>query len=48
VGCSAPDHVEELSDVGKPFAPMDLDEQSGIIELFEPAARSLAFYRGVL
>ncbi len=47
VGCSAPAHVVELADAARPFHPMDVEEQAGVRTLFEPAARRLAFYRGV-
>jgi len=48
VGCSVPTHVQALAEVGRPFRPMDTREQDLVIELYAPAARRLAFYRGVL
>ncbi len=48
VGCSIPDHVAELAGAGRPFRPMDAAEQEIITTRFEPAARKMAFYRGVI
>lgn len=48
VGCSTPEHVGELAEQGKPFHPMSLDEQRDIVQVFEPVAGKLAFYRGVV
>jgi aryl-alcohol dehydrogenase-like predicted oxidoreductase len=47
VGCSSPAHVETLVEAGRPHQPMDEEEQRAMTALFEPAARQLAFYRGV-
>jgi aryl-alcohol dehydrogenase-like predicted oxidoreductase len=48
VGCSIPDQVAELAGAGRPFRPMDAEEQERIRAFFQPAAREMAFYRGVL
>ncbi len=48
VGCSVPDHVTELAGAGKPFRPMDAEEQEKTTAIFKPAARRMAFYRGVI
>lgn len=48
VGCSSAAHVETLAQMGRSFLPMDAGERRAITELYAPAARRLAFYRGVL
>lgn len=48
VGCSTPGHVATLANTGRHFSPMEPEEQEGLIKAFEPHARKLAFYRGVL
>lgn len=48
VGCSNPEHVELLAQTGRPFSPLSEGEQAEIVQAFEPLARRLAFYRGVL
>jgi predicted aldo/keto reductase-like oxidoreductase len=48
VGCSNPAEVKALARVGSKFEPMTPDEEMGLVELFRPRARRLAFYRGVI
>lgn len=46
VGCSNPEEVRTLADLGKEQDPMGLEEQNELLELFRPLARRLAYYRG--
>ncbi len=48
VGCSNADHVNTLATTGRQFSPMAPQEQEELVKAFEPHARKLAFYRGVL
>lgn len=47
VGCSSPDEVKQLARVGRGRRALSFEEQSELAAAFEPAARRLAFYRGV-
>ncbi len=46
VGCSSPEEVKTLADVGRDPRPMSEEEQSSLVDAFRPHARRLAFYRG--
>ena len=46
VGCSNPEEVKTLADVGRNFEPVPEEEQERLMEVFKPHARRLAFYRG--
>jgi aryl-alcohol dehydrogenase-like predicted oxidoreductase len=48
VGCSSPDEVKVLAKMGREQPSLSPEEQEGLIAAFEPVARRLAFYRGVL
>lgn len=48
VGCSNPEEVRTLSRIGRRFEPLSPEDQKEILELFEPYARRLAYYRGVI
>ena len=48
VGCSSPDEVQNLARAGSSSKAMTSEEQKHILEVFEPYARKLAFYRGVI
>lgn len=48
VGCSSPDEVQNLARAGTSSKAMTSEEQKHILEVFEPYARKLAFYRGVI
>jgi predicted aldo/keto reductase-like oxidoreductase len=48
VGCSNPEEVRTLSRIGRRFEPLSPEDQEEILELFEPYARRLAYYRGVI
>jgi predicted aldo/keto reductase-like oxidoreductase len=48
VGCSTPEEVRILAGIGRDFTPMSEEEQREIIKVFQPHARNLAYYRGVL
>ena len=48
VGCSTPQHVRTLSQVGHDASPLPADEIAAIIDLYRPHSRRLAFYRGNL
>ena len=48
VGCSSAEEVTTLADTGRDFEPLSADEISQLLKIFEPYARRLAFYRGVL
>ncbi len=47
VGCSTPDEARLLARLGA-AEPMDEEEQARIVERVRPAARRLAYYRGVI
>ena len=47
IGCSTPDEVRTLADVGKIFEPLTPAAQEQLIEIFRPQARRLGYYRGV-
>jgi hypothetical protein len=47
VGCSSPAECRALAKVGREFMPLSPEEEVGLVELFRPHARKLAFYRGV-
>ena len=46
VGCASGAEVQTLSGTGQGFQPLSLEERRGLIEVFKPSARRLAFYRG--
>jgi predicted aldo/keto reductase-like oxidoreductase len=48
VGCSSPEEVKTLAQVGSHFEPLSKAAQHQILEFFSPYARRLAFYRGVI
>jgi len=48
VGCSNPEEADALARVGRDFAPMSPEEQKELEDIFQPHARELAFYRGVM
>jgi predicted aldo/keto reductase-like oxidoreductase len=48
VGCSSPREVSVLADTARRFQPMSREEQRRIIDLYQPHARRLAYYRGLL
>ena len=48
VGCSTVDEVKTLADVGRDGKPPSDEERLQLVQKFEPYARRLAFYRGVL
>jgi aryl-alcohol dehydrogenase-like predicted oxidoreductase len=48
VGCSTPEEVRTLAEVGRTFTPMDEQEQQKLIATFKPFAKQLAYYRGDL
>lgn len=48
VGCSSAEEVDTLADTARDFKPLTDDENSQILQVFEPYAKRLAYYRGVL
>ena len=48
VGCSDPEEVKTLAGAGREFAPLSDSEISLLAQAFEPHAKRLAFYRGVI
>lgn len=48
VGCSTVGEVKTLADVGRDGKPPSEEEKLQLVQKFEPYARRLAFYRGVL
>jgi aryl-alcohol dehydrogenase-like predicted oxidoreductase len=48
VGCSTVEEVKTLAEVGRNDKPLSEKERSELARRFEPHARQLAFYRGVL
>ncbi|MFC1813199.1 aldo/keto reductase [Thermodesulfobacteriota bacterium] len=48
VGCSDPEEVKTLADTGREFEPLSDSEISLLAQVFEPYAKQLAFYRGVI
>ncbi len=48
VGCSNAEEVKTLADAGREFEPLSDSELSLLAQVFEPYARRLAFYRGVI
>jgi len=48
VGCSTAQEVERLTAAGSDGEPMSRQEKEKIMERFQPYAKRLAFYRGVL
>jgi aryl-alcohol dehydrogenase-like predicted oxidoreductase len=46
VGCATPEEVRTLAGVGRERELMPEEEQDELIELFRPAAKQLAYYRG--
>jgi aryl-alcohol dehydrogenase-like predicted oxidoreductase len=48
VGCSTPEHVRILADVGKNKAVLSENEKQALEKAFEPHVSKLAFYRSVL
>jgi aryl-alcohol dehydrogenase-like predicted oxidoreductase len=48
IGCSNRNHVRTLAETGRNISPLSPEEQQGIVEIFRPYAKRLAFYRGAL
>ncbi|MBU0699262.1 MAG: aldo/keto reductase, partial [Proteobacteria bacterium] len=48
VGCSSAEEVKTLAETGRDFKPLATEETSQLLKVFEPYARRLAYYRGVL
>jgi len=48
VGCSSAEEVKTLAETGRDFKPPAAEETSQLLKVFEPYARRLAYYRGVL
>jgi len=48
VGCSSAEEVNTLADTGREFKTLSVSEMSRLVEVFEPYARRLAYYRGVI
>jgi predicted aldo/keto reductase-like oxidoreductase len=48
IGCSNGSHVRTLAETGRNFSPLSREELQGVVEIFRPYARKLAFYRGTL
>jgi len=48
VGCATVDEVKTLAEVGRDGKPPSEEEKRQVVERFEPHARRLAFYRGVV
>jgi hypothetical protein len=47
VGCSTPDEVKTLAEVGRAATKMSAGEQEKLVAAFRPFAKQLAYYRGV-
>ncbi|MBU0987949.1 MAG: aldo/keto reductase, partial [Proteobacteria bacterium] len=48
VGCSSAEEVGTLADTGRDFKPLSDDETAALLQVFEPYAQRLAYYRGVI
>jgi hypothetical protein len=48
VGCSSAEEVDTLANTGRDFKPLSAEERSQLFNVFEPHAKRLAYYRGVL
>lgn len=48
VGCSSAEEVNTLADTGRNFKPLSSDKSSQLLKVFEPHAKRMAYYRGVL
>ncbi|MFC1829759.1 aldo/keto reductase [Thermodesulfobacteriota bacterium] len=48
VGCSTAEEVKTLADTGGDFKPLSDPEKSRLVQVFEPHAGRLAYYRGVI
>jgi predicted aldo/keto reductase-like oxidoreductase len=48
VGCKSAGEVEALARVGRNFQPLAEEEEKKLLELFQPHARRLAYYRGAI
>ncbi|MDN7026183.1 aldo/keto reductase [Methanoculleus sp. FWC-SCC1] len=48
VGCSSPEEVRTLAEVGRSGEVLSEDEQQALVDAFRPYARELAYYRGTL
>lgn len=48
VGCSSAGEVQALASVGRDPRPLSEEERAHLMRVFEPYARQLAFYRGVI
>jgi len=46
VGCSSPEEVKVLAEIGRRFQPLTVLEQHRLVDSFRPYARRLAYYRG--
>lgn len=47
VGCSSPQEVKTVIQVGAHFEPLSPAEEQQLLRLFRPYAHRLAYYRGV-
>lgn len=48
VGCSTPAHVRTLARMGRDFEPMSLEDQTALVNWFQPYISRFAYYRGVI
>ena len=48
VGCSTAEEVKTLADTGRDFKPLSGQERSHLMQVFEPYAKRLAYYRGII
>jgi predicted aldo/keto reductase-like oxidoreductase len=48
VGCSTPAHVRTLARMGRDFEPMSLEDQTALVNWFQPHISRFAYYRGVI
>ncbi len=48
VGCSSAAEVDTLADTARDLKPLTAEENAQLLQVFEPYARRLAYYRGVL
>jgi predicted aldo/keto reductase-like oxidoreductase len=48
VGCSTAEEVKTLADTGRDFKQLSGQERSHLMQVFEPYAKRLAYYRGII
>jgi aryl-alcohol dehydrogenase-like predicted oxidoreductase len=48
VGCSTPAEVNTLADIGRMTRPLAAKDRRYLLSVFEPIARRMAYYRGVI